>query len=69
MLIRNLQVNGYAADQLDHALEGVNVVVIPAGVPRKVCASPFTPIRIATQPKTIFSQVYVVLYSLISPLN
>lgn len=29
--------NGYAADQLDQALEGVKVVVIPAGVPRKVC--------------------------------
>jgi len=28
-------VTGYAADQLDHALEGVKVVVIPAGVPRK----------------------------------
>lgn len=28
--------NGYAADQLDQALEGVEVVVIPAGVPRKV---------------------------------
>jgi malate dehydrogenase len=26
---------GYAADQLDHALEGCKVVVIPAGVPRK----------------------------------
>jgi malate dehydrogenase len=29
-------VNGYAADQLDQALDGVKVVVIPAGVPRKV---------------------------------
>jgi malate dehydrogenase len=29
------EVNGYAADQLDQALEGVKVVVIPAGVPRK----------------------------------
>ena len=29
--------NGYAADQLDAALDGVQVVVIPAGVPRKVC--------------------------------
>jgi len=28
-------VEGYAADQLDHALEGAKVVVIPAGVPRK----------------------------------
>ncbi|KAH6884369.1 malate dehydrogenase [Coprinopsis sp. MPI-PUGE-AT-0042] len=28
-------VKGYAADQLDQALEGVEVVVIPAGVPRK----------------------------------
>jgi len=28
-------VKGYAADQLDQALEGVKVVVIPAGVPRK----------------------------------
>ncbi|EIN03963.1 malate dehydrogenase [Punctularia strigosozonata HHB-11173 SS5] len=28
-------VKGYAADQLDAALEGVKVVVIPAGVPRK----------------------------------
>ncbi|TFK35858.1 malate dehydrogenase [Crucibulum laeve] len=29
------EVQGYAADQLDQALEGVKVVVIPAGVPRK----------------------------------
>ncbi|KAG6816125.1 Malate dehydrogenase, cytoplasmic [Tephrocybe sp. NHM501043] len=29
------EVKGYAADQLDEALEGVKVVVIPAGVPRK----------------------------------
>ncbi|TFK63985.1 malate dehydrogenase [Pluteus cervinus] len=29
------EVAGYAADQLDQALEGVKVVVIPAGVPRK----------------------------------
>ncbi|TRM68707.1 lactate/malate dehydrogenase [Schizophyllum amplum] len=29
------EVNGYQADQLDAALEGVKVVVIPAGVPRK----------------------------------
>ncbi|KAI0739317.1 NAD-malate dehydrogenase [Irpex lacteus] len=29
------EVNGYPADQLDQALEGVKVVVIPAGVPRK----------------------------------
>jgi len=29
------EVQGYTADQLDHALEGVKVVVIPAGVPRK----------------------------------
>lgn len=36
-LIIITQVNGYAADQLDQALEGVKVVVIPAGVPRKVC--------------------------------
>ena len=27
---------GYAADQLDQALKDVQVVVIPAGVPRKV---------------------------------
>lgn len=31
------QVKGYPADQLDQALEGTDVVVIPAGVPRKVC--------------------------------
>ena len=30
------QVNGYHADKLDEALDGVKVVVIPAGVPRKV---------------------------------
>ncbi|KIJ60987.1 hypothetical protein HYDPIDRAFT_97429 [Hydnomerulius pinastri MD-312] len=30
------EVNGYAADKLDEALEGVEVVVIPAGVPRKM---------------------------------
>ncbi|KAL0060778.1 Malate dehydrogenase, cytoplasmic [Marasmius tenuissimus] len=29
------EVTGYAADQLNQALEGVEVVVIPAGVPRK----------------------------------
>ncbi|KAG6811960.1 Malate dehydrogenase, cytoplasmic [Tricholoma furcatifolium] len=29
------EVKGYAADHLDQALEGVKVVVIPAGVPRK----------------------------------
>ncbi|KAF8691103.1 hypothetical protein AX14_007651 [Amanita brunnescens Koide BX004] len=29
------EVQGFAADQLDQALEGVDVVVIPAGVPRK----------------------------------
>ncbi|KAF7354650.1 malate dehydrogenase [Mycena sanguinolenta] len=29
------EVNGYAADHLDDALQGVEVVVIPAGVPRK----------------------------------
>jgi len=29
------EVNGYPADKLDQALEGVKVVVIPAGVPRK----------------------------------
>ncbi|KAJ6579549.1 NAD-malate dehydrogenase [Mycena vulgaris] len=29
------EVKGYAADQLDEALEGVKVIVIPAGVPRK----------------------------------
>ncbi|KIM50625.1 hypothetical protein SCLCIDRAFT_1175164 [Scleroderma citrinum Foug A] len=28
-------VNGYAADKLDQALDGVQVVVIPAGVPRQ----------------------------------
>lgn len=31
-----VKVTGYAADQLDQALEGAEVVVIPAGVPRKV---------------------------------
>lgn len=35
-LIKCLQVNGYAADKLEEALDGVKVVVIPAGVPRKV---------------------------------
>jgi len=29
------EVNGYPADKLDEALDGVKVVVIPAGVPRK----------------------------------
>lgn len=27
---------GYASDQLDQALKGVEVVLIPTGVPRKV---------------------------------
>ncbi|KAH9853334.1 malate dehydrogenase [Lenzites betulinus] len=31
----NSEVRGYPADQLDQALEGTDVVVIPAGVPRK----------------------------------
>ncbi|KAI0637593.1 malate dehydrogenase [Trametes polyzona] len=31
----NSEVRGYPADQLDNALEGTDVVVIPAGVPRK----------------------------------
>lgn len=31
-----LQVNGYPADNLDAALDGAEVIVIPAGVPRKV---------------------------------
>ena len=30
------KVVGYPAEKLDEALEGVKVVVIPAGVPRKV---------------------------------
>src|SRR6266851_6378940 len=30
------QVKGYTADQLDEALDGAKVIVIPAGVPRKV---------------------------------
>ncbi|KAK7439299.1 Malate dehydrogenase, cytoplasmic [Stygiomarasmius scandens] len=34
------EVKGYAADQLDQALDGVQVVVIPAGVPRKPGVSP-----------------------------
>ncbi|KAF7300993.1 malate dehydrogenase [Mycena indigotica] len=29
------EVNGYAADHLDEALQGAKVIVIPAGVPRK----------------------------------
>ncbi|GBE79032.1 malate dehydrogenase [Sparassis latifolia] len=29
------EVHGYPADKLDHALEGAQIVVIPAGVPRK----------------------------------
>ncbi len=31
----NVKVSGYGADQLESALEGSDVVVIPAGVPRK----------------------------------
>ncbi|KAI0329901.1 malate dehydrogenase [Cubamyces sp. BRFM 1775] len=31
----NSEVHGYPADKLDQALEGTDVVVIPAGVPRK----------------------------------
>lgn len=47
-LIRG-QVKGYQADQLDAALEGAKVVVIPAGVPRKVrMASNLTLIRMLT---------------------
>jgi len=39
------QVKGYTADQLDEALEGAKVVVIPAGVPRKVWFNHITEIR------------------------
>ena len=39
-LSRTFQVHGYPADKLDQALEGTDVVVIPAGVPRKVPAFP-----------------------------
>ena len=31
----NLQTTGYQADELEKALEGAEVIVIPAGVPRK----------------------------------
>lgn len=31
------EVKGYKADELDQALKDAEVVVIPAGVPRKVC--------------------------------
>ncbi|PIL36569.1 hypothetical protein GSI_00258 [Ganoderma sinense ZZ0214-1] len=33
--LTSIKVNGYPADKLDQALEGTDVVVIPAGVPRK----------------------------------
>lgn len=33
------EVNGYPADKLEDALTGVEVVVIPAGVPRKVSST------------------------------
>jgi hypothetical protein len=33
---QRFKVTGYPADKLDEALDGVQVVVIPAGVPRKV---------------------------------
>lgn len=32
---------GYTSDNLDEALQGVEVVVIPAGVPRKVSLCKF----------------------------
>ncbi|OCB88349.1 NAD-malate dehydrogenase [Sanghuangporus baumii] len=37
------EVNGYPADKLDDALDGVKVVVIPAGVPRKPGSDPSGP--------------------------
>lgn len=44
------QVNGYPADKLKEALDGVKVVVVPTGVPHKVrfhrsvkCVQEFTP--------------------------
>lgn len=48
---------GYAADQLDQALEGVKVVVIPAGVPRKVRISFFTLLTLCSRLVTPYSLV------------
>jgi malate/lactate dehydrogenase len=42
-----LQVVGYPADKLDEALQGVKVVVIPAGVPRKVRLSSLCIVHVA----------------------
>ena len=35
MLVVQLQVTGYGKDDLEAALKGADLVVIPAGVPRK----------------------------------
>jgi hypothetical protein len=42
------QVNGYPADKLEDALTGAEVVVIPAGVPRKVSLAFWTVINLVT---------------------
>ncbi len=34
--LTSLQIHGYPTNKLDQALEGVDVIVVPAGVPRKV---------------------------------
>ncbi|KAF9813048.1 hypothetical protein IEO21_05784 [Rhodonia placenta] len=33
------EVTGFAADKLDEAIDGADVVIVPAGVPRKVCTN------------------------------
>lgn len=59
------EVKGYAADQLDQALEGVQVVVIPAGVPRKVsCPFPRTTIPYSCQTLTARSEYFTLLSTL-----
>ena len=36
LLRHRVQVKGFEADKLEAALEGAEVIVVPAGVPRKV---------------------------------
>ena len=61
---------GYAADQLDQALEGVKVVVIPAGVPRKVCTSFFlAPDTLLTTCDTVQPGVSFFLSALVFQLS
>ena len=56
--------NGYPADKLDQALEGVEVVVIPAGVPRKVRLSSSRPQLTTDAPVAAWRKSFIPLLHL-----